>query len=124
MNCPAVSIYVFRNEDSPFSISETLVAFASGIFEVGGPDILNFVMTKLNDNLRSKHLDKEVEMYLDNPGFRHVRMKLFPNEWISDRTSDIYIFALGLIGEYSRVENISDRMAFEFEAMTQNMQKW
>ena len=55
---------------------------------------------------------------------RHVRMKLFPNEWISDRTSDIYIFALGLIGEYSRVENISDRMAFEFEAMTQNMQKW
>ena len=68
MNCPAVSIYVFRNEDSPFSISETLVAFASGIFKVGGPDILNFVMTKLNDNLRSKHLDKEVEMYLDNPG--------------------------------------------------------
>ena len=44
------------------------MAFASGIFKVGGPEILNFVMTKLNDNLRSKHLDKEVEMYLDNLG--------------------------------------------------------
>ena len=55
--------------------------------------------------------------------YSYVRMKLFPSEWISDRTSDFYIFALGLIGKYLRVENISDRMAFEFEAMTQNMQK-
>ena len=67
------------------------------------------------------HPIKKIEEW--QHGSSYVRMKLFPSEWISDRTSDFYIFALGLIGEYLRVENISDRMAFEFEATTQNMQK-
>ena len=57
-------MYLFRNEDSPFSISETLLAFASGILKVGGPDILNFLMTKLNQNLMSNQVDKELEMFL------------------------------------------------------------
>ena len=53
---------VCRNEDSPFSISESLLAGGGGLLQVGGPGILNFLISKIQDYIFTNHIDTQTQV--------------------------------------------------------------